>query len=158
MVDAENFYVLEDWTIDKARGKVVTGWVASWHGYQRQVINALEQLVKYNPQKPNPPFITWVNFGSFGSSYDPGRRVVGKIRAGVVSDCKKEFETGIFATLETSIKLAKGTVDSPASDVRVDHVCPLSPPTSLPHLNLSTILSFLWVLLILGCACAIVYQ
>src|SRR6202035_143236 len=47
---------------------------------------------------------------SFGSNYDPGRRIVGKMRGGVVGECKKEFETGIFATLETSIKLAKGTV------------------------------------------------
>jgi hypothetical protein len=59
---------------------------------------------------------------SFGSNYDPGRRIVGKMRGGVVSECKKEFETGIFATLETSIKLAKGTVKSPVQDVQVEQV------------------------------------
>jgi hypothetical protein len=46
-LDAENFYVLEDWVIDKARGNGVTGWVGGWHGYQRQLINGLENLVKY---------------------------------------------------------------------------------------------------------------
>jgi hypothetical protein len=59
---------------------------------------------------------------SFGSNYDPGRRIVGKMRGGVVGECKKEFETGIFATLETSIKLAKGTVQSPAQDFQVEQV------------------------------------
>ena len=62
--------------------------------------------------------------GSFGSNYDSGRRIVGKIRGGVVGECKKEFETGIFATLETSIKLAKGTVESPARSVVVEQVLP----------------------------------
>ena len=47
---------------------------------------------------------------------------MGKIRGGVVGECKKEFETGIFATLETSIKLAKGTKDSPARNVTVEQV------------------------------------
>lgn len=58
---------------------------------------------------------------SFGAN-DSGRRVVGKIRAGVIGECKKEFETGIFATLETSIKLAKGTVESPAQDTKIEQV------------------------------------
>ena len=61
---------------------------------------------------------------SFGSTYDSGRRIVGKVRGGVVGECKKEFETGIFAMLETSIKLAKGAVESPARDVQVEHVFP----------------------------------
>jgi hypothetical protein len=63
--------------------------------------------------------------GSFGATHDPGRRVVGKIRGGVTGECKKEFETGIFATLETCIKLAKGSVESPARDSQVE----LVPPT-----------------------------
>ena len=46
-VDAEHFYVLEDWVIDKTRGNGVTGWVGGCHGYQRQVIQGLESLVKY---------------------------------------------------------------------------------------------------------------
>jgi hypothetical protein len=46
-VDAEHFYVLEDWIIDKDKGNGVTGWVSGCHGYQRQVIQGLEQLVKY---------------------------------------------------------------------------------------------------------------
>jgi hypothetical protein len=50
---------------------------------------------------------------------------VGKVRGGVVGECKKEFETGIFAMLETSIKLAKGTVESPAKNVQVEQVLPL---------------------------------
>jgi len=56
---------------------------------------------------------------------------VGKTRAGIVGECKKEFETGIFAILETSIKLAKGTVESPARDTSVEPVPPSqkkSPP------------------------------
>ena len=47
---------------------------------------------------------------------------MGKIRGGVVGECKKEFEAGIFAMLESSIKLAKGTVESPVNDVQVEHV------------------------------------
>jgi len=62
---------------------------------------------------------------SFGSNYDAGRRIVGKIRGGVVGECKKDFETGIFATLESSIKLAKGTVESPARSVAVEQVLPV---------------------------------
>lgn len=62
--------------------------------------------------------------GSFGATHDPGRRVVGKIRGGVTGECKKEFETGIFATLETCIKLAKGSVESPARDSQVELVIP----------------------------------
>lgn len=53
---------------------------------------------------------------SFGANYDPGRRVLGKIRGGVIGECKKEFESTIFACLETSIKLAKGSVVSPVSE------------------------------------------
>ena len=49
---------------------------------------------------------------------------MGKTRAGIVGECKKEFETGIFAILETSIKLAKGTVESPARDTSVEPVPP----------------------------------
>jgi hypothetical protein len=49
---------------------------------------------------------------------------VGKVRAGVVGECKKEFELSIFATLETSIKLAKGTVESPATGVQIEQVLP----------------------------------
>jgi hypothetical protein len=64
----------------------------------------------------------------FGSNYDMGRRIVGKIRGGVVGECKKEFETGIFATLESSIKLAKGTVESPARSVAVEQVLPVPCP------------------------------
>jgi hypothetical protein len=45
--DAEHFYVLEDWVIDKVRGNGVTGWVGGCHGYQRQVIQGLEHIVKY---------------------------------------------------------------------------------------------------------------
>jgi len=45
---------------------------------------------------------------------------VGQIRGSVVGECKKEFETGVFATLETSIKLAKGSVESPVKDVKVE--------------------------------------
>ena len=48
-LDAEHFYVLEDWVIDKTRGNSVTGWVSGCHGYQRQVIQGLEALVKYPP-------------------------------------------------------------------------------------------------------------
>jgi hypothetical protein len=62
---------------------------------------------------------------SFGLNYDSGRRIVGKVRGGIVGECKKEFESGIFAILETSIKLAKGTVESPAArDVQVEQVPP----------------------------------
>ena len=46
IIDAEDFYVLEDWVIDKEKGNGVTGWVAGIHSYQRQVIQSLEQLVK----------------------------------------------------------------------------------------------------------------
>jgi hypothetical protein len=53
---------------------------------------------------------------SFGANHDPGRRVIGKIRGGVIGECKKEFESTIFTSLETSIKLAKGSVVSPVSD------------------------------------------
>jgi len=114
IVDAENFYVLEDWVIDKVRGNGVTGWVGSCHGYQRQVIQGLEHVVKYVSSNTG---LT----GSFGT-VDSGRRVVGKIRAGVIGDCKKEFETGIFALLETTIKLAKGSVESPAYDAKIEQV------------------------------------
>ena len=41
--------MLEDWVIDKTRGNGVTGWVGGCHGYQRQVIEGLEALVKYIP-------------------------------------------------------------------------------------------------------------
>lgn len=61
---------------------------------------------------------------SFGTNYDAGRRIVGKVRGGVAGECKKEFETVLFAMLETSIKLAKGTVESPARDVQVEQVFP----------------------------------
>jgi Exocyst complex component Sec5 len=47
-VDAEHFYVLEDWVIDKSRGSGVTGWVSACHGYQQQVIKGLEAVVKYS--------------------------------------------------------------------------------------------------------------
>jgi Exocyst complex component Sec5 len=47
---------------------------------------------------------------------------VGKVRTGIVGECKKEFETGIFAMLETSIKLAKGSVESPARDTAIEPV------------------------------------
>lgn len=50
---------------------------------------------------------------------------MGKVRGGVIGECKKEFETGIFAMLESSIKLAKGTVESPVRDVQVEQVFPL---------------------------------
>jgi len=53
---------------------------------------------------------------SFGANHDPGRRVIGKIRGGVIGECRKEFESTIFASLETSIKLAKGSVVSPVSE------------------------------------------
>ena len=53
---------------------------------------------------------------SFGANHDPGRRVVGNIRGGIIGECKKEFESTIFASLETSIKLAKGSVISPVSE------------------------------------------
>ena len=56
---------------------------------------------------------------------------MGKVRTGIVSECKKEFETGIFAMLETSIKLAKGTVESPARDTTVEPVCAPT-PTHVP--------------------------
>src|SRR5271163_46958 len=56
---------------------------------------------------------------SFGTN-DTGRRIVGQIRGGVIGECKKEFETGVFATLETTIKLAKGSVESPVKDVKVE--------------------------------------
>jgi Exocyst complex component Sec5 len=59
---------------------------------------------------------------SFGANNDSGRRIVGKVRTGIVGECKKEFETGIFAMLETSIKLAKGSVESPARDTAVEPV------------------------------------
>ena len=39
--------MLEDWVIDKTKGNAVTGWVGGCHGYQRQVIQGLEALVKY---------------------------------------------------------------------------------------------------------------
>lgn len=115
IVDADNFYVLEDWVIDKVRGNGVTGWVGGCHGYQRQVIQGLEQIVKYVTD------VLCMLISSFGAN-DSGRRVVGKIRSGVIGECKKEFETGIFATLETSIKLAKGTVESPAQDTKIEQV------------------------------------
>ena len=66
---------------------------------------------------------------------------MGKIRGGVVGECKKEFETGIFAMLETSIKLAKGTVESPARSVVVEQVSSLT-----ARINLRTF----------GCCCALV--
>lgn len=116
-VDAEQFYVLEDWVVDKSRGNGVTGWVSGCHGYQCQVIQGLEALVKYRSQK-------YLTHSSFGQSYDSGRRIVGNIRGGVMAECKKEFETGIFTILETSIKLAKGSVESPVTDVQVEHVFP----------------------------------
>ena len=47
---------------------------------------------------------------------------MGKVRGGVVGECKKEFETGIFAMFETSIKLVRGTVESPARDVQIEQV------------------------------------
>ena len=67
---------------------------------------------------------------------------MGKVRAGVVAECKKEFETGIFAILETSIKLAKGAVESPAWDRIVDQV-------NLPLKN---------VFNDIGCSVTFVYQ
>jgi len=42
IVDAENFYVLEDWTVDKARRKGITGWVSGCYGYQQGLIQGLE--------------------------------------------------------------------------------------------------------------------
>jgi hypothetical protein len=44
------------------------------------------------------------------------------VRGGVVGECRKELELSIFATLETSIKLAKGTVKSPATEVQIEQV------------------------------------
>jgi len=131
LLDAEHFYVLEDWIIDKSKGNGVTGWVGGCHGYQRQVIQGLEALVKYPPSCPISPPLSYSSNDdrSFGSNYDSGRRIVGKVRGGVVGECKKEFETTIFATLETSIKLAKGTVESPARDFQVEQVTP--PQSSL---------------------------
>jgi hypothetical protein len=47
-VDAENFYVLEDWVLDKSRGGTgVTGFVNGIQAYQQQVILGLEEIVKY---------------------------------------------------------------------------------------------------------------
>jgi len=47
-LDSENFYVLEDWVVDKTRGETgVTGFVGGIHGYQLHVIQGLEQIVKY---------------------------------------------------------------------------------------------------------------
>jgi len=160
IVDADHFYVLEDWVIDKSRGNGITGWVAGTHSYQRQVIQSLEQLVKYPPSPshtfprpcpltspPVPPFqhatmlpglcfidLTDADY-SFGANLEPGRRVVGKIRGGVIGECKKEFETTIFATLETAIKLAKGTVVSPVSEDIEQVLLPVTlPPFSqYPH-------------------------
>lgn len=57
IVDAEHFYVLEDWVIDKSRGNGITGWVAGTHSYQRQVIQSLEQLVKYPPPLRIPSLV-----------------------------------------------------------------------------------------------------
>jgi len=48
---------------------------------------------------------------------------VGKTRSGVIGECRKEFETSIFATLETAIKLVKGAVISPAQDDTIEQVC-----------------------------------
>ena len=110
---------MEDWVIDKSLGSGVTGWVSGCLGYQKQVIHGLEALVKFFP------FKIVVNVCSFGSNYDSGRRIVGKVRTGVVVECKKDLETGIFAMLETSIKLAKGTVESPVRDSQVEQVLTL---------------------------------
>jgi Exocyst complex component Sec5 len=114
-VDAEHFYVLEDWVIDKLKGNGVTGLINACHVYQRQIIQGLETLVKYKSNLRS-------THSSFGTNYDPGRRIVGKVRTGVITECKKEFETSIFATLETCIKLAKGTVESPAQDTQIEQV------------------------------------
>ena len=66
MVDAEYFYVLEDWVIDKVRGSGVTGWVGGCHGYQRQVIHGLEQIVKCVRMKARlTQFRSW-RFGKKG--------------------------------------------------------------------------------------------
>jgi len=46
ILDADHFYVLEDWVIDKTKGNGVTGWVNGCHSYQREMIHALEALVK----------------------------------------------------------------------------------------------------------------
>ena len=105
---------MEDWIIDKSKGNGVTGWVGGCLAYQQHVIEGLEALVKYVQS-----FVPMLTF-SFGSNYDAGRRIVGKVRVGVLGECKKEFETGIFTILETSIKLAKGTVQSPARDVQIE--------------------------------------
>jgi hypothetical protein len=111
---------LEDWIVDKSLANGVTGWVSGCLGYQKQIIQGLEALVKFSA----PHFLkkNVINVYSFGSKHDSGRRIVGKVRTGVVSECKKEFETAIFAMLETSIKLAKGAVESPAWDRKVDQV------------------------------------
>lgn len=47
---------------------------------------------------------------------------MGKVRSGVLGECRKELELSIFATLETSIKLAKGNVRSPATDIQIEQV------------------------------------
>src|SRR5579859_2046809 len=111
---------------------------------------------------------------SFGANHDPGRRVIGKIRGGVIGECKKEFERTIFASLETSIKLAKGTVISPVSE-DIEQV-PGPPPSSssLPQVfELGTPtpdrltasaschlrgLSVCFLMLMVGCTNSIMYQ
>jgi len=69
------------------------------------------------------------SLGPWNTSYslsftgnDSGRRVVGKVRAGVIGECKKEFEASVFATLETSIKLARGVVESLPQDDKIEQV------------------------------------
>ena len=51
--DSENFYVLEDWMIDKSRGNGSTGWIKDCQSYQTLIIQDLENIVK---SAPYPPF------------------------------------------------------------------------------------------------------